>query len=155
MSAKIIQISVNPSGGPIKTRVANARLGFERVEGDLQRNLKYHGGPDRAVCLFSLEVLEVLQREGHPIRPGSIGENLLISGLNWDEINPGMRLQIGDALVEITDYTRPCAQIKASFKPREYMRPWQKKHPGQSRLYARVLVEAVVSEGDEVTLAET
>ncbi|HEX8465981.1 MAG TPA: MOSC domain-containing protein, partial [Abditibacterium sp.] len=119
---------------------------------DKQNNLKYHGGPLRAACLFSLEVMEELQREGHPITPGSIGENLLVSGLDWSEINPGVRLQIGAALVEITDYTRPCHKIKASFKDGEFMRPWQKTHPGQSRLYCKILVEAEVREGDEVSV---
>ncbi len=150
MTAKLIQISVNPRGGVPKSRVESARLTFERVEGDLQRNLKYHGGPNRAVCLFSLEVIEVLQAEGHPIAPGTAGENLLIAGLDWSEIRPGARLQIGAAQLEITDYTRPCKTIAASFKPGEFMRPWQKTHPGQSRLYAKVLVEAEVREGDEV-----
>jgi MOSC domain-containing protein YiiM len=96
--------------------------------------------------------MEELQREGHPITPGSIGENLLVSGLDWSEINPGVRLQIGAALVEITDYTRPCHKIKASFKDGEFMRPWQKTHPGQSRLYCKILVEAEVREGDEVSV---
>ena len=150
MSAKLVQISVNPAGGVPKMRVESARLGLERVEGDLQRNLKYHGGPNRAVCLFSLEIIEKLQSEGHPIFAGAIGENLTISGLDWSEIAPGVRLQIGDALVEITDYTRPCKKIAAFFQNGEFMRPWQKTHPGESRLYAKILVEAVVREGDAV-----
>lgn len=152
MPAKLVQISVSPTGGVPKMRVESAKLTFERVAGDLQRDLKYHGGPERAVCLFSLEVLEKLQSEGHPITPGSIGENLLISGLDWSEIKPGVRLQIGAAQLEITDYTQPCATIKASFKPREFMRPWQKTHPGESRLYAKILIEAEVREGDSVEI---
>jgi MOSC domain-containing protein YiiM len=150
MTGKLVQISVSPVGGVPKTRVESARLGLERVEGDKQNNLKYHGGPMRAACLFSLEVIEKLQAEGHPITPGSIGENLTISGLDWNEIKPGVHLQIGEAVVEITDYTRPCAKIKASFNDGEFMRPWQKTHPGESRLYAKILVEAVVYEGDAV-----
>ena len=154
MSAKLVQISVSPQGGVPKLRVESARLGLERVEGDKQNNLKYHGGPMRAVCLFSLEIIEKLQREGHPIAPGTIGENLTISGLDWDEIVPGVRLQIGAAQIEITDYTRPCFKIKASFKDGEFMRPWQKAHPGQSRVYAKILIEAEVREGDEVSILQ-
>ncbi|PQV64403.1 MOSC domain-containing protein [Abditibacterium utsteinense] len=150
MIGKLVQISVSSSGGVPKSRVESARLGVERVEGDKQNNLKYHGGPSRAVCLYSLEIIEKLQAEGHSIAPGSIGENLTISGFNWNEIVPGVKLQIGAALVEITDYTRPCFKIKASFKDGEFMRPWQKTHPGESRVYAKILTEAVVHEGDEV-----
>mgnify|MGYP001310271906 CR=1 FL=1 len=36
-------------------------------------------GPSRRlVCLFSIEIIEALQKEGHPIFPGSTGENLSI-----------------------------------------------------------------------------
>ncbi len=152
MSAKLIQISVNQDGGVPKTRVENAKLTFERVEGDKQRFLKFHGGPTRAVCLFSLEILEKLQAEGHPITPGATGENLLISGLDWSEIRPGVRLQIGAALVEITDYTAPCKTIIAAFSGGDFMRISQKTHPGESRLYAKILAEGVVSEGDSVAI---
>ncbi len=150
MNAKLVQISVNPEGGVPKRRVEAAKLGFEGVEGDRQNNRKYHGGPLRAVCLFSLEVIEKLREEGHPIEAGAIGENLTLAGLDWSEITPGVRLQIGEARLEITSYTRPCHKIRASFAGGEFMRPWQKTHPGQSRVYARVLVEAIVREGDAV-----
>lgn len=154
MNAKLFQINVNPDGGVPKLRVEAAKLGFEGVEGDRQNNLKYHGGPLRAVCLFSLEVIESLRSEGHPIEAGAIGENLTLAGLDWSEIVPGVRLQIGDAQLEITSYTRPCHQIRASFACGEFMRPWQKTHPGQSRVYARVLKEAIVREGDAVSILE-
>ncbi|HEX9997837.1 MAG TPA: MOSC domain-containing protein [Abditibacterium sp.] len=149
MTGKLVQISVNPAGGVPKMRVKSARLGLERVEGDKQ-NWAQHGGLMRAVCLFSLEVIQKLQAEGHPITPGSIGENLTISGLDWSEITPGVRLQIGEAQIEITEYTRPCAKITPSFADGDFMRPWQKTHPGESRVYAKVCVEAIVREGDAV-----
>ena len=151
---KIVQISVNPAGGVPKHRVESARLGFERVEGDKQRNLKYHGGPERAVCLYSLEVIKNLQREGHPIAPGTIGENLTISGLNWSEIVPGVRLQVGESEIEITSYVVPCWNIRGSFIGEKFGRISQKTHPGEGRLYARVLKKGLVREGDEVHIVE-
>ena len=54
-----------------------------RLERDRQRNPRIHGGLERAICLFSLEVIEALQAEGHPIVPGSTGENVTLAGLNW------------------------------------------------------------------------
>ena len=38
----------------------------------------FHGGPERALCLFSLERILELQAEGHPIFPGAAGENITI-----------------------------------------------------------------------------
>lgn len=152
MSAKIVQINVNPKGGVPKLPVVKTRLGFERVEGDKQRNLKFHGGPTRAVCLYSLEILEALRAEGHPIESGWAGENLLISGLNWDEMVPGVQLQIGAAQVEITSYVTPCFKIKAAFSDGDFKRIGQKQNPGWSRIYGRILTEAEVKVGDEVSV---
>ena len=152
MSAKIIQINVNANGGVPKLPVEQTRLGFERVEGDKQRDLRFHGGPERAVCLYSLELLEQLRAEGHPIEGGWAGENLLVSGLNWDEMVPGVRLQIGAAHIEITSYVKPCYKIKSSFSDGNFNRINQKKFPGWSRIYGRVLTEANVKVGDEISV---
>lgn len=148
----IVQISVNPKGGVPKHRIGQTHLKTEGVEGDKQRERRFHGGPERAVCLFSYERLQALQDEGHPIDCGTTGENLTIAGLNWDEIVPGVRLQIGEALLQITSYTTPCSNIAASFTDGEFKRISQKLHPGWSRLYARVLQEGLVQEGDAVQL---
>ena len=57
------QISVSDGGLP-KLPVPEARITLDGVEGDRQRNRDVHGGISRAVCLYSLEVIEALQREG-------------------------------------------------------------------------------------------
>ena len=102
------------------------------------------------MCLFSTDLIAALQDEGHPIDCGTAGENLSIAGLNWNEITPGTRLQIGAALLEIVSYTSPCSTIAASFADGEFVRISQKVHPGWSRVYGRVLTEGLVREGDAV-----
>lgn len=134
-------------------RVAEAFISTEVVRGDKQRNRKFHGGPERAVCLFSYELMRALQDEGHPIDCGTTGENLALSGLNWNEVTPGARLKIGEEVeLEVTSFTTPCSNIAASFVDGHFMRISQKLHPGWSRVYARVLHEGLVREGDEVRL---
>ncbi len=154
MTGNIAQINVNPSGGVPKIRVSAARITQNGVEGDKQRNRRYHGGPERAVCLFSLERIQKLQSEGHPIEPGSTGENLTISGLDWEKLVPGTRLQSSEVTLEIASYTRPCPTIAESFDHEDYWRIFQKTHPGWSRLYARVLQEGTITEGDEIRIVE-
>ena len=155
MNAHVSQINVNPNGGVPKTPVASTRLQYERVEGDKQRFLKFHGGPTRAVCLYSAELIEALREEGHPIEAGWAGENLTVSGLNWDEMVPGARLQIGGAQLELTSYANPCKNIAFAFENAHWKRIGHKEHPGWSRVYARVLVEGEVREGDSVNLLGT
>lgn len=109
----------------------------------------------RAVCLYSLELIEELQAEGHAIEPGSTGENLTISGLDWSQMQSGVALQVGEAQIELTKTAAPCQQIAGSFESGEFGRISQKTHRGWSRWYARVLVEGEVRVGDEVSIVET
>jgi MOSC domain-containing protein YiiM len=56
MTGVLVQLNVSRGGMP-KLPVMFARVTKGGVEGDRQRNLKYHGGPDRAVCVFSASCL--------------------------------------------------------------------------------------------------
>jgi MOSC domain-containing protein YiiM len=151
-SARIVQISVSPGGVP-KRPVPSARVTTRGLEGDAQRDLEHHGGPERALCLFSHERIRELQVEGHPITSGSIGENLTIEGIDWNAVTPGAYLQLGqDVVTQVTRYTAPCFNITASFRDREYSRVSQTRHPGDSRVYARVLREGFLTSGDPVRL---
>jgi len=146
-------VSLNRSDGGVPKRpVPEARITRLGMAGDHQRNLKHHGGPDRALCLFSLEVIERLRAEGHPITPGSAGENITISGLDWRLVVPGSALSIGEVALELTAFTMPCRTIAESFVGRRSSRISQLTHPGESRVYARVVREGVVCVGDPVSL---
>jgi MOSC domain-containing protein YiiM len=132
--------------------VGRATVATGGLSGDRQDDLRFHGGPERAVSLFSLERIRALQDEGHPIAPGTIGENLTLSGLDWNAVHPGVRLAAGSARLLVTAYVVPCQKIAGSFAAGEYRRVSQKLHPGWSRLYARVLHEGEVQVGDTVDL---
>jgi MOSC domain-containing protein YiiM len=150
--ARIVQISVSNGGVP-KRAVPSARVTVLGLEGDAHRNIKHHGGLERAVCHFSLEAIRELQDEGHPVEPGSLGENVTIEGLDWNDVVPDARLRLGSAVVlEITRYTTPCFNIRPSFADGDYSRVSQKRHPGRSRLYARVLATGVIRTGDDARL---
>jgi len=97
-----------------------------------------------------MERIEALQREGHPIAPVTTGENLTIGGLDWDLVVPGATLRIGDLTVEITSYASPCTTIRPSFADGHSNRISQKKHPGWSRVYAKVSGEGEIRVGDVV-----
>jgi MOSC domain-containing protein YiiM len=150
----IFQLNCSDGGVP-KLSVAEAEVTETGLVGDRQAHPKIHGGPDRALCLYSLERIEELQREGHPITPGSVGENVTLKGLDWSELKPGARLALGDEVVlEITSYTNPCNSITDSFIKGNYRRISQKQHPGYSRLYARVLGTGRLRVGQEVRVLE-
>lgn len=147
---RVFQINVSPGGVPKHGQI-EAEVTELGLVGDDQHHKIVHGGPDRALCLYSLEKIMSLQAEKHPIFPGAMGENLTLAGLDWDSLAPGMRLRIGDqVLVEITRYTTPCQLITPYFLGEDSDRVSQKLYPGWSRLYARVLVTGRLRVGDEV-----
>ena len=114
-----------------------------------------HGGPDRAVCLFSVELIERMQDEGHTIDSGSSGENLTLAGVEWGSLEPGARLKIGpDVHLEVTSYCAPCEWNARWFRDGDITRISQRANPGWSRLYARVIEPGMVRPGDEVVIAK-
>lgn len=143
------------NGGVPKLPVPRARIRVNGMEGDAQRNRRFHGGPQRALCLYSRERLDELAAEGHPVGPGSLGENVTIGGLPWEEVWPGTRLTIGCVEVEVTGYAAPCVKIANAFADGDFMRIGQKVNPGWSRVYARILAEGEIGLGDSVTFLFT
>jgi MOSC domain-containing protein YiiM len=148
---RLYQINVSNGGVP-KLPVPQARITVDGVEGDRQRHPGIHGGPERAVCVFSLEVIEALQAEGHLIMPGSSGENLTLAGLDWALVKPSVRLLVGSVQLQVVSYTAPCVHNARWFRDGEYSRISQKKFPGWSRVYARILSEGLVRPGDPVAM---
>jgi len=147
--ATVHSINVSDGGVPKRPQRA-AAIRADGVEGDAQGDLRHHGGPDRAVSLYSLERIQALREEGHPIEPGSIGENLTLAGVDWSVLGPGSRLEVGEALLEVVRPAAPCQKIAGSFRKGEFARVSEKLHPGWSRLYSRVLREGAVKVGDRV-----
>lgn len=147
---RVVQVNVSPGGVP-KLPVPVALVGPLGLEGDDHHDRTEHGGPFRAVCLYSVEAIGRVRAEGHPIGPGSAGENLTLQGIELSTLAAGHRLAVGDTLVlEITKPVTPCQTIRGSFADGRIARISVKTHPLDSRLYARVLVPGVVRPGDEV-----
>ena len=95
-----------------------------------------------------------MQAEGHPIAPGTTGENLTVSGIDWSRVAPGACLDIAEVRLEITAYAAPCGNITGSFVGGDIARVAEKRNPGWSRVYARVLVPGHIRVGDTVTLLD-
>ena len=135
---RVVSVNVSPGGVP-KLPVERTRVSPAGVDGDRQRNLKYHGGPSRAVSIYSLDLIGALQKEGHPIATGTVGENLTLAGLDWTLMLPGVRLRVGESEIELTAFAPPCRTIAESFIGRRMSRISESGNPGWSRVYAKVL----------------
>ena len=151
MFGRLEAINISRGGVP-KEAALQAEITRDGVRGDVQRDRLFHGGPQRAVSVYSLDVIRALQAEGHPIAPGTAGENLTVSGIDWPAVVPGRELQVGEVRLVVTGYASPCSKIRGSFRDEDFKRIAQKRHPGWSRVYTRVVVEGVVHPGDPVEL---
>src|SRR5262249_33426723 len=103
MPGRVESINISRGGVP-KTSVFEAMITTLGLDGDRQAHLQFHGGPDRAVVLYSLDVIRRLQEEGHPIAPGTTGENITLSGIDWNALQPGAELEVGGARLLITKF---------------------------------------------------
>ena len=149
---KVASLNISNGGVP-KGRVDGAKVSRSGLLKDAQTDTKHHGGPERAVCVYSLERIRALQVEGHPIDIGTAGENLTVEGIDWDLVVPGSRVRVGEeVLLEVATFTDPCKTIRESFIDGRFVRISQKLHPGWSRVYARVLSEGEIHFGDPVEL---
>jgi len=145
---RIHQINISRGGVP-KLPVERAEVARLGLVGDGHDDVEDHGGPYRALCVYTLEQIERLQAEGHPIYPGAAGENITLVGAPLVALTPGARLTLGDEVeAQITFYAAPCKTIKGVFSDGIFTRISDKVHPGESRVYARVLRGGVIQPGD-------
>lgn len=152
MDGRVLQVNVSPGGVP-KLPVERAWVGRFGVEGDRQRHDTVHGGPHRAVALLGIEAIERVQADGHPIEPGSVGENLTTAGIELASLPIGSRLAIGSELVlELSAPANPCNLIGGSFRGGKSGRISILTHPADTRMYARTLVEGEVRPGDPIRI---
>jgi MOSC domain-containing protein YiiM len=146
-NARIAQLAISNGGVP-KTPVLLATVTELGIVGDRQKHTKFHGGVLRALCLYSLELIEKLQAEGHPIYPGSTGENVTISGVDWTTLASGTRMKLGDEVeIQLTKEADPCRTIAASFANGTFRRL---EEPGEMRWYCRIVTTGTVRVGDAV-----
>ena len=149
---RLVQVNVSGGGVP-KLPVQRARVGHLGIEGDRQRDETVHGGPHRAVSILGIEAIRRVAAEGHPIAPGTTGENLTVSGFDVSTLPIGTRLAIGDEVVlELAGAADPCRTIRHSFRDLRFGRLGIATHPDDSRMYARVLHEGSVAPGDPITV---
>jgi len=151
---RVFQINTSEGGVP-KLGRGHAEVGITGILGDRQKTPNVHGGPERALCLYSLENILAIQAEGHPIYPGAIGENVTVSALDWRLVVPDARMRLGEeVLIEFTRFTSPCNTIADAFKDKDYSRVSETIYPGWSRIYARVIQPGIIQVGDFVELID-
>jgi MOSC domain-containing protein YiiM len=123
------------------------------IDGDGQADLAVHGGPDKAICVYSFDHYpfwqDVLKIESLPT--GAFGENFTVAGLEEANICIGDTWRVGEfVIVQVSQPRQPCWKLA---------RRWQRKtlalevqDNGKTGWYFRVLQEGPVQAGMVLTL---
>ena len=159
MSASVIQISVKPDTpgevGLPKMSVGQALVKKEGFEGDYNRarKKKKDNDPDMAVMIISTDILDQLNQEGWPVKPGDVGENLTITNIDYKKIAAGQIYLIGEAEIEISFICEPCTNLyKLPYVGTQRGPEFMAAIMNRRGWYARVLKEGLVSVGNTFLL---
>lgn len=140
--------------GFIKDAVAEPLfLGRTNLVGDGQADLRFHGGPEKAVCVYpALRYPYWRERLERELPYGSFGENFTVSNLDEENVCIGDIFEIGEAVVQVSQPRSPCWKLA---------RRWHEKHlslwfqqTGFTGWYFRVLEEGEVACGQAFRLQE-
>jgi MOSC domain-containing protein YiiM len=125
------------------------------IDGDGQADLAVHGGPDKAICVYSFDHYPFWEDELviEPLPTGAFGENFTVAGLTEEQVCIGDVWQVGDSVVvQVSQPRQPCWKLA---------RCWQRKtlaievqENGKTGWYFRVLKEGLVEAGMPLTLSE-
>lgn len=141
-------IMKRPVVGPVMIRRLN-------LDGDAQADLRFHGGPHKAVyAYFSGNYPFWEESLGRALPHASFGENLTIAGLDEQSLRIGDRLAVGGALLQVSEPRIPCFKLVmkmeagADFSERFL-------HSGRVGTYLRVIEEGPVAAGDSVAVVDS
>lgn len=104
MQNKIIATSISQPLGRTKVAVPQLRLDLNGIIGE-----KYRGKHSRQVSILSQEILAQFNANKKVnFKPGELGENITISGLDMLAAAPLDRLQSGKVILELTQVGKKC-----------------------------------------------
>lgn len=115
-----VATNINPQGQrPVLSGIAKQSVGDDLVsltelglKGDVQVNLKVHGGERRAVYVYPSEHYALWREElGQDLEPGSFGENVTSEGALEGDIRIGDVFLWGNTAVCVTEPREPCSKL--------------------------------------------
>jgi MOSC domain-containing protein YiiM len=126
----------------------------EGLAGDEQADLVNHGGPDKAICVYSFDHYSHWENVLHRTLPyGSFGENFTVRNMLEGEVHIGDSFRIGEALVQISQPRQPCWKLAMRWGLEEL--PFLVTESGTTGFYFRVLQPGEVVAGDDLVRVET
>ena len=112
---------------------------------------KKDNDPNMAIMILCMDIIDDLNKEGWPVKPGDLGENITLIDLPYDTIKPKQRYQIGAATVEISLICDPCATLQVlSYVQKTNLKDFIKTLLKRRGWYAKVIEAGNIHVGDPV-----
>jgi MOSC domain-containing protein YiiM len=110
LEGQIVSICYKPEGATSSDAYLRVRReSVELVVGRGIRGDRKGRSPRRQLNVMSLETVEQLGSEGYRTAPGELGEQIVISGIDVQQLAQGSHLQLGDsAWIEVFGLREPC-----------------------------------------------
>ena len=126
------------------------RVDTLNVDGDGQADLIGHGGPFRAVLVYSLENHAYWEHElgQSGFAFGHFGENFSVDGMLEEHVHVGDVFRIGTALFQVTQPRVPCYKLAIKVGVENFYT--RILESGRRGFYFRVLEEGEVGAGDAI-----
>ena len=150
LTGTVHQINISGGGVP-KSPIDNATVNRRGLETDRHADRRHHGRPFQALSLWSVEVIEELAGQGHPIASGLGGENITIRGIDWTSMRPGLTMRIDGVVAEVTFPATPCAKQTNWFSDGDFKRIDHDRNPQWTRWYAWVREPGTIARGGRIT----
>lgn len=136
-----------------KREVHEVYLGTGGFEGDDVADIKHHGGPDRAVCLYPSEHYIQWEKElGKRLPLAAFGENLTVKNMLEADVCIGDIYKVGDAVIQITQGRIPCSTIDKYTEANGLLK--RLIETGYTGYLARVLYEGIISKDSTIEIVE-
>lgn len=126
-----------------KQQVQEAYLTKDGFEGDGVGDVKHHGGPERAVCIYPYEHYGYWNDYFNTqLSQAAFGENLTVTNMLEKDICIGDIFQIGEAVIQVTQGRVPCSTIDRRLDMKPLLKEMVKT--GYTGYLCRVLEEGMI-----------
>ncbi|MBU7217095.1 MOSC domain-containing protein [Staphylococcus gallinarum] len=119
-----------------------------------EQEYKDHGGPDKAVCLYSKKNYRLWADDLSELpNYAMFGENLTAIDLDEQDVYFGNQYQLGEAILEVSEIREPCWKIQEKYQIKDLAK--RMSQSCKTGFYFRVIQEGFVHETSNLKLIKT
>jgi MOSC domain-containing protein YiiM len=136
-----------------KNVLKTAELNVNGFVDDDVANHEFHGGVDRAVCIYPYEHYSRWEKRfNKKLRLPAFGENITAAGMTEAEVYIGDIYKIGNTVVQVTQGRVPCSTISSFNQEKEFLKLVFKT--SLTGYFFRVMEEGTISIDSKIELVE-